>query len=229
MVSVRLAAIALRGTQLLTAAAVASADTWGQSADADAILARAVQAYQRVTTLRADFVQTIDDPMLGSRETTRGEFLQQRPNKFAMRWRQPRGDVIVADGETLWVYLPSTTPNQVVRTALTGRAGESGDLIAEFLDRPQERFSAAYHRADSAEGREADVLALTPRERGAPYRSVRIWVDRGDHLVRRVEIVEASGATRRLVFERLRVNVTIPASSFTFRPPAGARVVDASH
>ncbi|MBI1723491.1 MAG: outer membrane lipoprotein carrier protein LolA [Gemmatimonadetes bacterium] len=197
--------------------------------DAGAILDRAVAAYGNVTTLRADFVQKIHDPMLGSDDVSRGEFLQQRPDRFAMRWREPSGDLIVADGQTLWVFLPSSAPNQVVRTALTGRAGESGDLVAEFLDRPRDRFTVAYERAEGVGGRAADALALAPRDRNAGYRRVLIWVDRQDNLVRQVEIAEASGAVRRITFSRLRVNQPIPASTFTFRPPAGARVVDATH
>jgi outer membrane lipoprotein-sorting protein len=54
-------------------------------------------------------------------------------------------------------------------------------------------------------------------------------VDRADSLVRRVEISEGSGAVRRIVLDRLRINVAIPASAFVFRPPKGVRVVDASH
>ena len=196
--------------------------------DAGAVLDRAVTAYGRITTFRADFVQEVTDPMIDASEPSRGEFLQQRPNRFAMRWRQPRGDLIVADGQYLWVYLPSSTPNQVVRSRLTGRAGESADIVAEFLERPRERFSVAYVRADRPGGRDADVLALTPLQRSASYTRVLIWVDRQDNLVRKVEITEASGAVRRIAFDRVRTNVTIPASAFAFQPPAGIRVVDAS-
>ena len=197
--------------------------------DAGAILDRAVATYSRVTTMRADFVQEVADPMIGDAAPSRGEILQQRPDRFAMRWRQPRGDLIVADGEFLWVYLPSSTPSQVVRSRLSGRSGESADIVGEFLDNPRGRFTVEYSRADRAAGRAADVLALAPRDRNASYSRVLIWVDRQDNLVRKVEITEASGAVRRLTLDRLRTNVAIPASAFTFRPPAGARVVDASH
>jgi len=196
--------------------------------NAGAILDGAVAVYGRITSFRADFVQEVTDPMIGGGEPSQGEFLQQRPNRFAMRWTRPRGDLILADGQYLWVYLPSSTPNQVVRSRLTGGAGESADVIAEFLDRPRERFTVAYVRADRANGREADVLALTPRSRDAAYARVHVWVDRQDSLVRKVEITEASGAVRRLTFDRLRTNVAIPASSFVFRPPTGIRVVDAT-
>lgn len=199
-----------------------------QGPDAGAILDRAVAAYAQVNTLRADFSQTVHDPMIGSDDTSRGEYLQQRP-KFAIRWRQPAGDMIVSDGRTMWVYTPSSQPGQVIRQDLTGRPGESGDFLAQFLDRPKERFTAEYERADGVGGRPADVLALTPRDRNAPYRTIRIWVDRQDALVRRIEIIGAAGDTRRIVLEALRVNLAIAAARFVFRPPAGARVVDATH
>jgi chaperone LolA len=196
--------------------------------DAGAILDRAVAVYGRITSFRASFVQEVSDPMIGGGEPSRGEFLRQRPNRFAMRWTQPRGDLFLGDGEYLWVYLPSSTPNQVIRSRLTGRAGESADVFDEFLDKPRERFTIAYVRADRVNGREADVLTLTPRDRDAAYARVQVWVDRQDSLVRKVEITEASGAVRRLTFDRLRTNVAIPASSFVFRPPTGIRVVDAT-
>lgn len=213
---------------MLLAGALVLAAVPARAQDASAILDRATAAYSRVNTMRADFVQEVSDPMVGGDTPSRGEFLQQRPGRFAMRWSQPRGDVIVSDGQYLWVYLPSSAPNQVVRTRLSGKAGESGDIVAEFLERPRERFSVTYVRADRAGGRDADVLALSPLERNTAYTRVLVWVDRRDALVRKVEIGEASGAVRRITFERLRVNVRIPASLLAFRPPAGARVVDAS-
>jgi len=219
--------IAVAGVSLALGALVAAAAPV-RAQDAGAVLDRAVAVYGGVTSFRADFVQEVTDPMVGGSTPSRGEFLQQRPNRFAMRWRVPRGDLLVADGQYLWVYLPSSTPNQVVRSRLTGRAGESADIVAEFLERPRERFTVAYVRADRGEGREADVISLTPRERTASYSLVQLWVDRRDGLVRRLEVTEASGAVRRIAFDRVRTNVRIPASAFVFTPPAGIRVVDAS-
>jgi outer membrane lipoprotein carrier protein len=201
-----------------------------QNPSAAQILGGAVAAFRRATTLRADFTQYLRDPMVGSSDTSSGEFLRESPGKFAFRWRHPAGDVILADGKVLWAYLPSSAPGQAVRSTLTGKPGESADFLAEFLDDPGQRFLVSYVRADSVGPRPADELALVPRQQGTlPYRRVRIWVDRADSLVRRVEIDEGSGALRRIVLDRLRVNPPIPASSFVFRPPKGVRVVDASH
>ena len=211
------------------AALLAAPHLTAQTPDAGAILDRAVAAMNRVTTLRADFTQRIRDQMLGTDETSSGEFLQQRPGRFAMRWHRPAGDVIVADGQALWVYLPSTAPKQVVRSTLSGKPGESADFVAEFLDHPRQRFAVSYVRADTVGTRPADVLALVPRQNtNLPYQRALIWVDQADSLVRRVEISEGSGAVRRVTLDHLRVNTALPASSFKFTPPAGTRVVDAS-
>jgi len=201
-----------------------------QTPSAADILDGAVAAFGRARTLRADFTQYLRDPMIGSSDTSSGEFLREGQGRFAFRWRHPAGDVILSDGRVLWAYLPSSAPGQAVRSTLTGKPGESADVLAEFLDEPGQRFVVSYVRADSVGSWAADVLALVPRQQGTlPYRRVRIWVDRADSLVRRVEIDEGSGALRRIVLDRLRVNVPIPASSFVFRVPKGVRVVDASH
>lgn len=217
------------GPALLAAASLAVAAP-ARAQGAGEILDGAVAALGRAKTLRADFTQFLRDPMVGSSDTSSGEFLRQQPGKFAFRWRHPAGDLILADGQALWAYLPSSAPKQAVRTTLTGRPGESADIMAEFLDEPRQRFLVSYVRADSVGSRAADVLSLVPRQQGTlPYRRVLIWVDRADSLVRRVEINEGSGAVRRITLDRLRVNVSIAASSFVFRPPPGVRVIDASH
>ncbi len=201
-----------------------------QGTGASTILDGAVAAFGRATTLRADFTQVVHDPMVGSSDTTWGEFLRRAPGKFAFRWRHPAGDVILSDGRDLWAYLPSSAPGQAIRSTLTGRPGESADVLAEFLDEPGQRFVVGLVRADSVGPRPADVLSLVPRQQGTlPYRRVLIWVDRADSLVRRVEVNEGSGATRRILLDKLRVNTPIPASTFVFRVPRGVRVVDASH
>lgn len=195
---------------------------------ADSIVDRAVAAFQNVATLRADFTQTVRDEMIGTNSTSRGEFLQQRPNRFAMRWRQPPGDVILSDGSWLWVYLPSSAPNQVVKSAIAGTRGQSPDVVAEFLERPRDRFTITWVRPEPVRGRPADVLSFVPKQAGGAYRRVLLWIDRQDDLPHQVEITEASGAVRRVTLDRVRINAPLPASAFAFRPPPGARVVDAS-
>src|SRR5215203_6678774 len=82
------------------------------------LLDRAVAAWAKVRTARATFEQTITNSLTGRTLTATGEYQQQRPGKLAVRFSDPANDRIVADGTRLWLYLPSTTPGQVIRTSL---------------------------------------------------------------------------------------------------------------
>ena len=190
------------------------------------VLDRASAAYATITTLTADFVQVVDNPLIGAPDTTRGRLFLERPGRFAMRFTEPQGDRLVADGRYLWLYTPSTTPNQVIRTRIPATGGVTPNLIGQFVDRPRERYLARWVKADSTAGGPADVVALTPRDAAAGYREATIWVSRADGVVRRVEIVEASGQLRVVALHGLLPNSASAARELRFTPPAGARVVD---
>src|SRR5690606_21475227 len=109
------------------------APSLGAQSPADRAIVAAVRAYAQVRTARATFEQTIRNPLIGRTLTSRGEFEQARPDRFAFRFSDPEGDVIIADGRYVWAYLPSSEPGQVIRSPLTSDAAGSLDLIGEFF------------------------------------------------------------------------------------------------
>ena len=212
--------LALTVTGLLAIPArLAAQDPWPA-------LDRAGAAYQRAKTFAADFVQVVANPMLGEPDTTRGRLYQQRPSRFAMRFTQPQGDRIVADGRWLWLYTPSTTPGQVIRSRIPEHGTTGPNLIGQFVERPRERYSARYVRADSAGAGWMDVIALTPRDSTLPFSGAVMWVGRGDGLVHRLEITEGGGQQRVVILSNVKENAAVAAREFRFTPPASVQVVD---
>jgi outer membrane lipoprotein carrier protein len=194
--------------------------------DPGPILDHASQAYDSVRTLSADFVQVVDNPMIGDPDTTCGRLYQRRPGYFAMRFTEPKDDRIVADGRHLWLYTPSTTPGQVIRSAIPGTGTTGPNLIGQFVEHPRERYDVRYVRADSISDGVVDVIALTPRSKELGYSEATVWIARKDGLVRRIDIVETSGQRRTIILRNLAINQDVPAREFRFSPPAGSRVVD---
>ena len=190
-------------------------------------LDRASATYQTIRTLSAEFTQIITNPMIGAPDTTRGKLYQMRPSRFAMRFTHPRGDRIVADGRHLWLYTPSTTPGQVIRTTIPAASTSGGpNFIGQFVERPRERYRARYVRSDSLAGRATDVVELVPKTDDLPYSKAVVWIDREDGLVRRIDIEETSGQHRTLLLAKLAVNRGVPGREFIFSPPAELRVVN---
>jgi len=195
--------------------------------DPGAVLDRAQSAYDSARTLTAEFTQVVNNPLVGAPDTTRGTLRQMRPNFFEMRFSVPRGDRIVADGRYLWLYTPSTTPGQVIRSAIPATGTTGPNLIGQFVDHAHERYALRYVRSDTLppDG-VADVIALDPRVAELPYRRAVLWVNRDDALLRRLDITERSGQERTIVLRALRVNEPMAARAFRFAVPPGVRVVE---
>jgi outer membrane lipoprotein carrier protein len=193
---------------------------------AQSIVGRSARIYRSLSSLRADFVQVIDNPMIDSAES-RGNLVQAGPAKFAMRFTDPPGEAIVIDGDHVWVYTPSTVPGQVLRLAVPSGGPVYGyNILAWLLDRPAERYQATLLKAEDLNGRTMDVVELVPAVPDLPFEKAILWLDREDGLPRRLVITERSGAVRTLSLSHLRVNQTVPAKTFTFEVPSGVRVVD---
>jgi outer membrane lipoprotein-sorting protein len=211
---------------LLGAVALIGASEPVQAQDAQAIVGRSSRVYRSLASLTADFVQVIDNPMIDSAES-RGTLIQAGPAKLSMRFSDPPKEAVVIDGEHVWVYTPSTVPDQVLRLSVPSGGPVYGyNLLAWFLDRPAERYTARYLRQDRIGGRAMDVVELVPAVPDLPFDRAVLWLDRADALPRRLEITEKSGALRTLALSKLRMNRKIPDATFEFQVPPGARVVD---
>jgi outer membrane lipoprotein carrier protein len=197
-----------------------------QAQDANAVIGRAAKVYRSLSSLRANFVQVIDNPMIDSAES-RGTMVQAGPDKLAMRFTDPAGEAIVIDGRHVWVYTPSTVPGQVIRMPVpSGGPAYGYNLLAWLLDRPAERYKAAYLRNEPVNGRTSDVIELVPAVPDLPFEKAIIWIDRESALPRRLEIHEQSGATRTLNLSQIRVNERVSDETFEFKVPGGVRIVD---
>jgi len=195
---------------------------WGQDGAAQALEA-ASRRYQEIGTLCADFHQVLTVTLLGDRKESRGELCQRRPNLFFMRFSDPDGDAVVADGSHFWIYYPSMNPGQVLKLPLDPSRGGL-DFYREFLDRPEEKYDATLEGEEVVTGRNTVRIALHPRApRG--YRSARVWIDPVQGMIRRVEISEDNGTIRLLTLDDLKVDPPVADAAFTFPVPQGVRVI----
>jgi outer membrane lipoprotein carrier protein len=191
--------------------------------DASAILARASALYEGLEGFCSDFRQEIQVTLL--RQTTRGtgELCQARSDRFEMRFIEPAGDRIVADGADLWVYFPSTDAGQVFRSRLAASDGRF-DLHREFLSDPGRRYGAELLGREAVDGRESHLLALQPLI-PSPYVRARVWIDVESFLIRKLEILEESESVRTLEFLNIRLNPSIAPDRFRFLPGEGVQVI----
>jgi len=192
--------------------------------NADAVIDRAVAAYARLNSMRADFRQTLTNPLTGSTQTTSGVILRKKPNLLNIKFES--GDRVAADGSTLWVYLPSSVPGQVVRMPYTGENASALDPADQFLNSPRTRFTVTSSGTATVGGRATHAITLVPKRANSNFTSAKIWIDDSDSSIRQFDVETANGLKRHVVITSFTANPALSTASFKFAVPKGAKIVD---
>jgi outer membrane lipoprotein carrier protein len=193
---------------------------------ADAIIDRAAAAYARLNSMRAEFRQTLTNPLTGNTQTTKGVILRRKPNLMSIDFES--GDRVAADGSTLWFYLPSSAPGQVIRMPYSGDNAITVDPANQFLNSPRTRFTVTSAGTATLGGRATHAVTLVPKRSNPAFTSAKVWIDDNDSSIRQFDLETANGLRRHVVITSFTPNPDLSRSSFRFAVPKGAKVVDQS-
>ena len=212
------------GAALLLAGAPVGvgAQAAGSAQAAAALMDRASARYRDTASLCSDFTQHLSVPLLGQEQTGRGRFCSQRPDKFALRFTEPAGDLVVGDGTWVWAYYPSMDAKQVLRFP-AARAPGGFDFYTEFLEGWAAKYQVTPEGAETVAGRPTQRLRLVPKA-GSPGQAVVVWLE-AEGVLRQLRVEEENGSVRTVTLTSADMGTAPPASWFTFTPPRGAQII----
>jgi chaperone LolA len=140
-----------------------------------------------------------------------------RPGKFRWSYIKPYPQLIVGDGERVWVYdedLKQVTVRKLdLALGATPAALLAGDNAA--------MKSFVLQEDDAKDGLE--WLVATPREKDSSFERIRMGFSAGG--LARMELTDTFGQRTELVFTALERNPSLAPGLFNFVPPAGADVI----
>ncbi len=205
----RAAALALVAAALLPQAAGAAA-------------AQRLAAFLEDTrALRARFVQEIVAEDGTPTERASGTLAVLRPGRFRWDYREPYRQLIVADGERLWIY-----DEDLAQVTVRPQARALGRTPLQILGAPASRALEGFAVRELGLRGGLEWVELLPQGGGdGPADFERIRVGFAGPRLARMELVDASGQTVRLRFEAVERNPALAASLFRFSPPPGVDVV----
>jgi outer membrane lipoprotein carrier protein len=190
-----------------------------------AMLERTAGLYTGSRGLRAEFTQRVRNPITSSETPSAGSYLQRGPGVFSVNFTQPAGDRIVSDGRTLWVYVPSATPGQVLKMPVGAGAPGGVDLVGQFFTAPARKFTVTDGGTSTVSGTSLRKLVLVPKS-DMGFTRAALTVVPTSGVLKQLEVTEASGLVRTFVFTTITRGVTLPANAFSFAVPKGITVVD---
>ena len=193
----------------LFAALLLSLVTVAARADAVDILREFIRD---VKTGRAQFTQTVTSPDGAKKKSSSGSFEFARPNRFRFAYAKPFEQLIVADGQKVWIF--DADLNQASSRKFSSALGATPAALL----------------AGGSLDKDFDLAPLPARDgldwvlKDGAFKSVRVGF-RGKDLAA-VEIVDAFDQRSLLQFSQFTAGVSFAADAFRFTPPAGADVIE---
>ncbi len=194
--------------------------------DAIAVFKSAVTKYKSLNSLKIEFTQTITSALTGAKSTSNGEMLRQNPGLFSINFLDPETDRIVSDGTHLWVYLPSSAPNQVIKSTIKSGSKIAADPLDLILSSSEKEYKISAHNTGKLDGRNVKAIKLVPTSASTTsLRSAILWIDDLDGTVKKIETVETSGLQRSIAITKYLPNAAVKKSEFQFKPTKKMRVI----
>jgi outer membrane lipoprotein carrier protein len=172
---------------------------------------------REVKSGRAGFTQTVTSADGAKKRVSSGSFEFARPNRFRFAYAKPFEQLIVSDGQKVWIH--DVDLNQVSVRKLSAALGTTPAALLAGASLDKEFELATQPSKDGV-----DWVQATPRQKDGAFQSMRIGF-RGKELAA-VEIFDSFGQRSLMSFSQYTANAALPEQSFRFVPPSGADVIE---
>jgi outer membrane lipoprotein carrier protein len=182
-------------------------------------LDRLQKRYESTHTLTADFKQTVESPTLASPLESHGKVAFEKPNHMRWDYAKPDEQLIVGDGQNLWIYQPGE--KQVIKAPL-GEAFRASTPVTFLggLGRVDRDFDPSLEREDA----DRWVLKLVPKN-DPGLGTLGLTVRKRDASIEEARVTDPLGTTTRIAFSNEDRNGKVDPGLFRFSPPDGVDVV----
>lgn len=205
---------------ILAVAGFAVALTTASAGDtAKDILEKVSDRYDAIRDGELRFTQKTGFAVAQVEQEVNGTLVFKKTNKYRVEYD---GQVIVTDGKTVWSYSPST--NQVLVDNF--KLNERSLTPERILGAAPEEYAPTLIGREKIGTIETVVLKLTPPEGSGMLKSMKIWVQEGEWLIRKAELLDLHGKRTTYQVHTIKTNTGVPDTRFTFQAPAGAETVD---
>lgn len=191
---------------------------WALAASAGAAGVDTLKSYLKETASgTASFTQIVYDRSMRKLQETSGTMQFARPGRIRWAYEKPYEQLIVGDGDKLWVY--DKDLNQVTVKAMTQALGGSpAALLAGSNDIEKDFRLVSAGTQDGLEWLEA-----TPRSTESTFQKVKMGFGKAG--LEAMDLTDAFGQTTIVRFSAIVRNPKLAPDLFRFVPPKGADVI----
>jgi outer membrane lipoprotein carrier protein len=168
-------------------------------------------------TGKATFRQVVTGKSGRVPQNSSGTFAFARPGKFRWSYDKPYAQLLVGDGDKLWIY--DRDLNQVIVKKLDRALGATpASLLAG-----SNAFETNFVLIDGGITDGIEFVQAEPKSADTGFDHIRIGFK--ENLPRTMELHDSFGQLTQLTFDTFERNPAIDPALFRFSPPPGADVI----
>lgn len=170
-----------------------------------------------VKSLSGRFEQEVFDEQGKRFQHASGTLKLARPGRFRWEYQLPSQQLILADGQRLWIFDPEL--DQATVKPVDEALGAAPIMLltqSRSLDQDFEIRGAATRAG-------LDWVELIPKVKDTEFHRIELGLD--DHGVRQMDLHDQFGQETVIRFEDVQTNVELPESDFRFEVPPGVDVI----
>jgi len=165
-------------------------------------------------TLQAKFEQSVLDQSHNQAERFQGVFYLRRPGQFRWDYSEPYEQLIVADGDRIWLY-DSDLDQVSHRSQKDALSGTPAQLLSDASP-----IEDNFEVIDIGKSQGMAWVELIPRDKESQF--VRILLAFMGEELRRMEMADQFGQVTRFQFYDIQRNLELSDELFEFTPPEGS-------
>ena len=171
----------------------------------------------RAQTMTGGFSQmTLSSNGANLQETT-GTLALKRPGMFRWHTDPPLEQLLVSDGERIWLYDPDL--QQVTIQTMDKRLSHTPALLLSGdVSQLQESFDIEWSKGGSVQD-----FTLTPKEADSMFDSLRVSFS--DGVINDMQMSDPVGQRTNILFRNVELNAPLDDAQFTFEAPDGVDVI----
>src|SRR5450631_1515554 len=209
--------MSLRFNRSIASAAIAVAFSLFATAAAPSGIAQLRAFVDGARTGKATFRQVVTGKSGRVPQTSSGTFAFARPGKFRWNYDKPYAQLLVGDGDKLWIY--DRDLNQVIVRKLDRALGATpASLLAG-----SNAFETNFVLIDGGNADGVEFVEAKPKSPDTGFDHIRIGFK--DNLPRTMELHDSFGQMTQLSFDTFERNPAIDPALFRFSPPPGVDVI----
>ncbi|HBO84377.1 MAG: outer membrane lipoprotein carrier protein LolA [Deltaproteobacteria bacterium GWC2_42_11] len=185
----------------------------------DNILSNIQKVYDGISDMKANFVQKTTSSSLGGAQNSEGVVYFKKPGMMRWEYASPGKDIIVNNGDTIWVYQPDL--GQVMVSSFSS---ESSPLAKHFLS-GMRNIKNDFDVRLEGETPADYTLILIPRIPQPSIKKIHIIVDKKTFFVNGTSTFDPFGSVASVRFSNIKINTSLQKSLFNLEIPQGVRVV----